>query len=302
MTLSKARGDTQAVEAWVDDWYTNVVSPWAWKRADNQAGALKLEQGEAGGFMVSCPELGDRRAYLKPIKKEEGAFCSRAAREKIVSDLARLVGVSVPPVLLYESDLGPQDSETNCCVSLVMYPAQYSWKDVAKYLIDASLNTEVHQIFMTDLPSAAARALVLDAWVLQPDHGDHPHNMIFGHDPKDPKRRGFVFLDYAFALGHSWVARNHFRALGWKCWSDSAGWEVDVDIPYPPLMERYLQREEIQATLERIAQIKSEEIENIVERIPDAYMSAAERSSVVLGLEKRRELLPDLSSIAKFRR
>src|SRR5689334_18910254 len=88
----------------VDPWRQHAVSPWSWRRCTNQAGVLvhPTKPGEAGGFMVVSEDLGGCRSYLKPLKRPDHAGQVRAAREKIVSDLAHDLGVSVPPVLLYD--------------------------------------------------------------------------------------------------------------------------------------------------------------------------------------------------------
>jgi len=82
-------------------WRATAIAPWAWTPARNASGTLDVVvEGEAGGLMVTCPELGGRRAYMKPLKKGSRAGFERAAREKIASDLAFDLKVPVPPVVL----------------------------------------------------------------------------------------------------------------------------------------------------------------------------------------------------------
>ncbi len=116
---------TQTTAEIASSWRAIVTSPWPWHRAPHQAGAMlgPVVEGEAGGFYVTSDAV-PRRAYLKPLKKDPGPFRSRAAREKIVSDLAHDLGVAVPPVILYERPDG--GDERDCCVSLVVHATQFS--------------------------------------------------------------------------------------------------------------------------------------------------------------------------------
>lgn len=129
------------------------MSPWQWRTAANQAGAVpdSPREGEAGGLYVTCDAV-PRRAYLKPRKREHGPFGCRAAREKIVADLARDLGVAVPPVLLFVRHDAPQGEETSCCVSLVLYGRQFPWHQIKRWVEDPTQSERIMELVMRDLP------------------------------------------------------------------------------------------------------------------------------------------------------
>ncbi len=283
-------GDPQVSTVWRDE----VMSPWTWRRAANQAGGVDgtPARAEGGGYFVTCDAV-PRRAYLKPTRRERGRFTCRAAREKIVADLAHDLGVRVPPVLLFDRRDAPPGEETLCAVSLVMFPRQYSWRTIKDFVVEPSRAPDVHAIVMADLPTAAARALALDAWVMQWDHGDHPHNIVFGLT--DAGAGHLVFLDYAMALGHAWVddprVREDFRALGWVRWDTERGWAAAVETPFPPDMARHLHPAVLAATIEKIEEFPEAVVRSVVERIPDRYLDDLERTTIIDGLLQRRALI-----------
>ena len=267
----------------IDQWREQVISPWSWRRCPNQAGALALApRAEAGGFFAVCESLGGCRAYLKPLRQANYEGQVRAAREKIVADLAHDLNILVPPVLLYERDHTPSGEERFVCLSRVLFARQWSWQQV-KQLIVASSNDEVTAIIMTALSNDPARALALDAWVSQPDHNDHPHNIVFGYDPKAVQEGRFVFLDYAWSLGYHY-SRPPFA------WNND-GWRDVQCPPFPPHMLRFLNRQRLNKTVEQIESMDNQTIEQIVNRIPVTFLPEDQRHMIVTGLLGRKTLV-----------
>lgn len=266
------------------------MSPWQWRVAQNQAGAVpdSPREGEAGGLYVTCDAV-PRRVYLKPRKRDRGPFKSRAAREKIVADLACDLGVMVPPVLLFVRHDAPQGEETLCCVSLVLYRQQFAWHQIKRWVDEPSENEKIVDLIMRDLPVSAARALVLNAWVMQSEHDDHPHNIVFGLDGDGGPH--FIYLDYALALGHRFVDDPGFRAVGWRRWDDEEGWKAPVTVPFPPLMLRHVSRAEVEAALSRVEDFPEDHVQAVVGRIPGDYLDDRERDILTAGLVGRRRLI-----------
>jgi hypothetical protein len=276
----------------VPNWRAELKSALSWRRSDNRAGEI-TRSGEAGGYMMTCDEIGDRRAYMKPTKVERGPFTARAAREKIVADLAHDIGANVPPVVLWERPNAGEE-ETFCCLSMVMCEHQRAWSEVKTLIMDPSCDRQVHEAIMATLPRDAAAGLALDAWVMQADHDNHDANMFFGWDasPSDEIagiRGHLFFLDYSFSLGHRWCEKGHRRVLGWKPW-DQDGWKATVKIPFPPYLDRYLLRDHLESTLQKIEAFPEETLNEVVLRIPDEYMSASEKQMILRGLVERRQI------------
>lgn len=270
-------------------WRREAVSPWRWRLCDSQAGVVDgYKEGEAGGLFVTCDEV-PRRAYLKPTRRERGPFTNRAAREKIVADLAWDLGVNVPPVLLFRREGMTGDRESLCSVSLVMCKRQFPWLTVKRLIVDAA-DDDARALIMKDLPIAAARAMALDAWVMQFDHNDHPHNIVMGIS--GPDQASLIFLDYALSLGHAWTHTEAFKSIGWRRWNDDEkGWLAAVPTLFPPHLVRFLHRDELWATVEKIESFPEDVIRDVVGRIPSDYLTDLERDTLVKGLIERRSVI-----------
>lgn len=266
----------------VDPWRQLVVSPWPWRHCTNQAGALVHTRGEAGGFFVTCEALGGCRAYLKPLSRATHAGQVRAAREKIVADLAHDLEVLVPPVLLYDRGTTQSGEEQHVCLSRVMFPRQWSWHQVKQIIAASDANDRATKIVMNALRVDPARAFALDAWVGQPDHNDHPHNIIFGYSPGVTPNGRFVFLDYAWSLGYH--REEPF------CWEGEA-WKTIGSPPFPPYMVRFLDRKVLEECVQNIEATPDERITEVVERIPGHFLPADQRRMILAGLLGRKNLV-----------
>jgi hypothetical protein len=109
------------------EWRKHAVSPYVWKPSPDQVGVIT---GEAGGYRVQSDEF-PRMAYLKPANPNpDEPVRSRAAREKIASDLAYELHLAVPPALLTTRENPPAGCTANVVVTLYLYPAQWRWSDV----------------------------------------------------------------------------------------------------------------------------------------------------------------------------
>lgn len=257
------------------EWREAILLQGPYSACANQAGALgDVRQGEAGGMFVECHSIG-RRAYLKPRRRDPDPANARAAREKIASDLAHDLGVNVPPALL-TTRANPEGEEPFVCLTLVMHPRQWSWEQV-RFNLSGPQN-DATALLLAALPRAAARALVLDTWVGQTDHNDHPHNIVFGYDPVAPEQGEYVFLDYAFSLGifGTWAAGRHLAF-------DAA--------PFPPRMLQALDTGEVSATLSALEGLNRTAIEEVVNRVPDTHLVPEQRSLIATCLCERQPLV-----------
>lgn len=265
-------------------WRDHAVSPWLWTPAPNQAGGhTQPTDGEAGGFMVTCAEQPGCRAYMKPLKPAESPEHARAAREKIVSDLAFDLGIIVPPVLLSKRENQPSTEEPFVCVSRVMFPVQWPWELIKRFVVDPSLNQKANAIIMAALPKSAAAGLALDTWVDQVDHDDHPHNIIFGYKQGATASGEFIFLDYAWALGFpSWR-----KPKGWG----NDRWRNIDDPPFPPHMKRWIDPDELERVVSKIELLPEATVQEVVDRIPDQFLGRDQKSLIATGLLGRKSLV-----------
>lgn len=259
------------------EWRGLVEPSLRWRKCVNQAGALAdYREGEGGGFFVESDWLQGRRAYLKPRQPDAmRAFC-RAAREKIASDLAADIGVCVPPVVLARR-FDAAGEETSVCVSLVMYPRQWSWGQIRGLLADRGAST-ITKAVAALVPEAASRGLAFDTWIGQTDHADHPHNIIFGYDPADEADRSFVFLDYAMAMGVKGM------------WENGGHMACSV-APFPQYMINNLDRQVLAETIAVIETMPDGQIREVVGRIPASYLPEEQGGIIADGLIGRRALI-----------
>lgn len=249
-----------------DEWRQAVIRSWGWRPAKNQAGASSDHApGEAGGLFVGCDELPRHRAYMKPKKKEPGKF--RAAREKIAADLAHDLGLCIPPVLLAQRNDAKSNEEEHVCVSLVLYPKQWSWKQL-RPKIEQNSDTRIAELAEQMMPEVAGLALAFDTWIGQWDHGDHPHNIVFGYDPKAPEEEhSFVFLDFAFSMG-----------LDGR-WSDER-YKIIEEAKFPKLMRDSIGQSEIEDGIKAIEELPDQAILDVVDRIPGTHIDSADRQLI----------------------
>jgi hypothetical protein len=259
------------------EWRGLVDPPYNWAKCANQAGALAdYREGEGGGFFVQSDRLEGRRAYLKPRQPDAARVFCRAAREKIASDLAAEIGVCVPPVVLAHR-FDAAGEENYVCVSLVMYPRQWSWAQIRAFLADRG-GSPVAQAVAALVPKSAAQGIAFDTWLGQGDHADHPHNIIFGYDPNDDADRSFVFLDYAMAMGVRGAWENR-------------GYSACPVAPFPPYMGQNLDRKALAETISVIESVPESRIRNLVGRIPPSYLPSEKGAIIADGLVERRRLI-----------
>lgn len=271
-------------------WRREVTLGCRWNESTSQSGVLgDVQEGEAGGLFVTTDRWPARRAYMKPRRLDPDPRRARAAREKICADLAHEVGCNVPPVVLARREGRPHGEERACSVSLVMYPRQFSWEQVKKFVEAGPPGTE---LLRDRLPVAAAKGVAFDTWVGQTDHNDHPHNIVFGFLPPDDASQpivdgNYVFLDFAMALG--WGG-------GWE----GQSWNVLGIAPFPPAMQAAIDRSTLGGILDQIENVSDDTISGVVRRIPDDYLVPEQREVILRGLIGRRALVRGLLAQASL--
>lgn len=229
------------------------------------------------GFMVVLASLPTRRVYLKPTVLDSNPGNARAAREKIASDLAFDLGVSVPPVVLTTRRDAPRQHEPHVALSLVKHTWQYHWGQIKD---DLNGDHEFGIAMRKGLAEAVAKVVAFNNWVCQTDHNDHPSNIAFGMD-REPALNSWVFLDYAMALG-------------WGGLWDQGGWESLGVMNFPARLLPHIGAAQLDATLRRIEEYDAERIRQLVERIPGTHLAHEEGQKIINGLVRRRPLVRQL--------
>lgn len=251
-------------------WRAEVVSSADWVPAANQAGA---NHGECGGLFVTTAGF-DRRAYLKPAKAER--WPAPAAKEKIASDLAFELGLPVPPAVLYSRPGGDGAYPSEVVLSLVMYARQWPWETIRNQpQSESPLWAALTKVF-----GVCSGMLAFDTWVGQADHGDHPHNIIWGYDPPDYSTSRVLFLDFV-------------RSMGWAGDWNNGGWKNLSKIPYPLLLQQHVDKNLLSETAEAIRVLPEATIKEIVYRIPETHLTTQQKDLIFEGLVGRQSLLAD---------
>ncbi len=116
----------------------------------------------------------------------------RAAHEKIVSDLAYVLGLPLPPVTLWDRGENFVDHRY-CSVSAWAFPADAEWQIKRPAL-------QPNQIELARRTAGAMRAF--DTWVGASDRKD---NHVLVRDDADTATLGLAYIDYAFALSREWA-------------------------------------------------------------------------------------------------
>ncbi len=224
-------------------------------------------EGAEGGFFVTA---GSIRGYAKPRHRHAADPMNRplAAYEKIVSDLAFLLRLPVPPVTLFERATAPGLQARHHAVSAVPFAGVTSWR---KTLEQPGMAAHVRQ-FTAPVMSAMA---AFDSWVHAHDHCNNPENLLVAPVGEAP---AFAFIDYGQSLLEKWRA---------------GGYETEFAAPlYDGLTKP--DSFSLRATITAIETIPDAAIRIIVERIPPQFLAAAHAQIIIEGLLYRRDHLRDM--------
>lgn len=266
-------------------WRAEAHLPYEWRPTKGHC-----RVGHGGGLIAICQALG-RPAYLKPRKP---LLPEAAALEKVASDLAHDLRVSVPPVVLTDPPEGWVGA-TEICASLILYGFQLHWGAASHGVQNRPINSmpdDPHEYARAALrsgtswgkkilevvPTSAARAYVFDTWVGQPDH-NHPSNIAWGIDLQNEDDHGLCYFDYEMAFG-------------------VGGWTPLTPAPFPEELLSYMDPEEALKAAEEASIMPSENIRAVVSRVPSRYMPSDRKEDIITNLLERKCLLPKVISSA----
>jgi len=247
------RDFSKELEALSDVWSTSATSTDAWtptgRTWNTNSRPLEVQnQNNIRGVAKPGAIINDR--------------CLRAAHEKIASDLAYILGLPIPPVILW--DRGENIAgDRHCAVSAWAFTTAIEWQHIVGRLSPA-------QIENARRVAGAMRAF--DTWLAASDRkNDH----VLVRDDGDASRLGLGYIDYSFALSYEWIG--------------VAGKQGEPRQPFPGGIG--FDPQAGTEVIEAIERLEESRIMEIVNRIPPAYFPAGVRETIIKELLTRRGTL-----------
>lgn len=246
-------------------WRTTIEGPTDWEYVGPDPTAL----GESRGFFVRSPTFGD--GFAKPGRNQPPVReHPRAAHEKIASDLAYDLGLPVPPVVLWRRPVSKEGQEEFVAVSAVPFEPAFTWRD-------ATLSEELEARLTKALETPAAWMCAFDTWIGNYDRMNDGNLLVQEDVTQTPALARCAYIDFAGALSRMWT-----REVDWKGLDSAIGF-------FPPKAPR--NPLELARAVERIEQLESHRVEEIVRRLPVDFLPDEPRERIWRGLSYRQETL-----------
>jgi len=215
-------------------------------------------------FRVSRDDDGLVGLAKPGVKKSDDI--ARAAHEKIASDLAYHLGLPVPPVILW--DRGEDcESERYVSVSAWAFSPALSWQEAQDQLTDA-LKSQAAPI--------VSAMLAFETWISAEDRKSD-HLLVNLTEPDS--RLQLAFIDYAYCMSKVWNS---------------------PDVPVRAVPSYVPVKQDDAATSEtagKICRFDEDTLRQIVNRIPESYLSEAKRQTIISNLLSRSRKIDSIFSI-----
>lgn len=252
------------VEQFAADWRATPSTSEPWQLRPD----LGKLTGAASSYWVSSPlTVG----VAKPLKPGPVPF---AALEKIASDLAFDLELPVPPVTLWDRSPQQNGECQYVAVSSVPFPQPREWGKIHGDPTLAAIAATIRQ----KLSAPASAMCAFDTWLHNTDHNNHPANLLVSL-ATDPEQTLYVaYIDYSYSMAHSWPGKE---------WAGHYCPKV-----YDPQVAPDLGT--IRATVDRIQNLSETHIREVVERVPDQFITPAQKTNVGDGLADRKHRLNDI--------
>jgi hypothetical protein len=252
--MSYCRQFAPEIEALAAIWSTSAATTDVWTPTGKKWGTNSKP--------IEVTNQNNQRGVAKP-GETIGDRCLRAAHEKIVSDLAYVLGLPVPPVTLWDRGETIAGDGRNCAVSAWAFAKPIEWQHFRAKLTPAQ----------TEMASQAAGAMrVFDTWIAASDRkADH----VLVSDDGDSAVLKLAYIDYSFALSYEWVGPARPGADPRPAWPDG--------VPVANAAS--------QEVLSGIERLDESQIAEIVNRIPAGCFVDGARDAIIKGLFERRSLL-----------
>jgi hypothetical protein len=243
------------------DWFDRVETSEQWKDhgpiGGSESQPTKVELIGASGFFAIAkpgPTAGSKDSVY------------RAANEKIAFDLAHLLELPIPPVILWYPDA--VEFPTGRCISAWAFAQSDSWDSanskgvLTKVLIDSA-----------GPPVSAMR--VFHTWISDIDRKSE-HTQV---DLQSHAELSIAFIDHAFSLSQVWQKEN--ASVG----------ACPAYMPAPEIKDVMIEM------ADRIAGLDDEKVKEAIARIPSIYLPDLPRKLIISNLLSRKGNLRILLSL-----
>jgi hypothetical protein len=256
---------------------TTLATRASWSKHAIAPGHAWIRDGENEGsdskpFDVKDPQTG-HRGKAKPGTKLPDT--SRAAHEKIASDLAALLELPIPPVCLY---IMPeplpvcrhtrQPGDPYIAVSAWAFTSCDPWATHAAVLTEPEKKSVIAPL---------SAMWVFDSWISAEDRDANKHVMVASPTGNEPL--GIACIDYAFSLSRPWLAAaatvNKLGAVTWQ-------------MPFP---EADKDVAAVKTTVERIGALDDGIVSEIVRRIAEPWLPQDRAKCILDNLLDRKQRL-----------
>jgi hypothetical protein len=247
------RSFDKEVEKRAADWFKTATSQDRWND-DGDFGHT-----ESQPFRVSFEGFS---GLAKPGQPRADGIL-RAAHEKITSDLAYLLQLPVPPVILWNT--GPATKRDKwVAISAWAFPAALSWDEAAKHLTGAQI---------TEASVVCSAMLAFETWISAQDRkGAHVLIAV------ENGLLRLAFIDYAYSLSHSWATGAVSGAVA----------------PYIPIT---IEKDVVKGVCHRISALGEGDIKGLVLRVPEECLPGDKRSIIITNLQKRQRDIQKLMGV-----
>ena len=195
----------------------------------------------------------------KPGARMAGKPRLPRSSRKAYFDLAHVLELPVPPVILWSDGLGAPYVRGRS-ISAWAFPQAMKWQEAeSKGLLSVAAKDSVR--------AQASAMRVFHTWISDTDRKSE-HTQINLDSPDG--ELGIAFIDHAFAMFHVWNAPNHGAG---RC------------APYMPVPQI---PDVIMATCARISGISDAEMSRLVNRIPIGYLPEPNRGHILSNLLARK--------------
>jgi hypothetical protein len=230
-----------------DDWSAKAEAVDEWTLG------APIGRGEAGSVHATS-----NKGRLGACKLAFQGDMPRGAHERIAADIARALGLPVPPVCLWVNP-----------VTAIAYSIS-AWA-FAQALTWGEMKNQLSAVFMQNVAATFSAARVFHTWIGDTDHNNNDGNVVVDVTATE-QAPGFAFIDHAFSMSYT----NGF---------DSAPLAV-VPPSYIPAPQ--LDALATAGMVRAINDLAPDFIDNTVTRIPTAFLPQARGQAIIRGLMKRR--------------